>query len=367
MSKSNKKLRTIVFGSTFGQFYLEALKLLENFEIVGLFANGSERSQQCAELYNIPLLTDINEIKAEEVDLACIVLRSGVMGGKGTEFAIQCMEKGIHVIQEHPIHHQDLCTCLRIAKANRVHFITGNLYIHLPAFKRFQKVANYLLQTRKILYLDIALATQVSFPLVQMIIGLLNNPRPFEIMHVIKEDAPFQIIVGKWGNIPLTLRAHNEVNPNDPDNHQHLLHSISIGCSGGTLSLTDTHGPVVWKTQLHVPTKGLLKEYDVSQSNLDEKSTLILGPKTTMSYKNILKKLWPKAIAEDLKQMLAFIKNEQNPSQRVHLELLCTQQWQQLTSALGSPVLKPEATFEHVEVKKLISLSEEIPSEEESD
>ncbi|WP_166924859.1 Gfo/Idh/MocA family oxidoreductase [Flavobacterium poyangense] len=360
-----RKIRTVVFGSTFGQFYLEALSnLSDDFEIKGLIASGSERSKKCAEAYGIPLFNDIREIDPNDIDLACIILRSGVMGGKGTEFALYCMANGIHVIQEHPIHHKDLTTCLRVAKSNQVHFTTGNLYIHLPAFRRFTEVAKHLFETKKVVYLDIALATQVSFPLVQMMIALLPNPRPLKIHHVLKDSGPFQVLTGEWGGLPFTLRAHNEVNPNDPDNHQHLLHTISIGCSGGTLSLTDTHGPVVWKTQLHIPHNELLKNVS-PEHQLTEKSTLILGPEFPPSYQEILQKQWPRAIGKDLQMIKSFITGEKKPEQRAHLELLCTQLWHDLTHALGAPQLRPDALYQHVEVSTLKELADKIPAEPE--
>lgn len=359
------KLRTVVFGSTFGQFYLEALRSLPNdFEIKALMASGSERSQKCAAAYGIPLLKDINDIDLNDIDLACIILRSGVMGGKGTDLARYCMEKGIHVIQEHPIHHNDLTSCLRIAKANNVHFITGNLYIHLPAFKRFSETTKHLFKTKKVAYLDIALATQVSFPLIQMMLDFLPNPRPLNIHHVLKGAGPFQVITGKWGGIPFTLRAHNEVNPNDPDNHQHLLHTISIGCSGGTLSLTDTHGPLVWKPQLHIPHNELLKNVS-SKHQLGEKSTLTLGPESPPTYQEILQKQWPRAIGKDLKMIKRFISGERKPEQRAHLELLCTQLWHELTHALGAPELRPDVTYEHIEIDTLKKIIKDIPAEPE--
>ena len=47
----------IVYGSRFGQFYLEALKRMKGIKIVGLLAKGSDRSYECARYYNIPLYT----------------------------------------------------------------------------------------------------------------------------------------------------------------------------------------------------------------------------------------------------------------------------------------------------------------------
>ena len=51
-----KKLRVIVCGSTFGQYYIRALQTVpDEFEVVGLLANGSNRSKLCADFYHVPL------------------------------------------------------------------------------------------------------------------------------------------------------------------------------------------------------------------------------------------------------------------------------------------------------------------------
>lgn len=52
----------IVYGSRFGQFYLEALKRMKGIKIVGLLAKGSDRSYECARYYNIPLYTSLDEV-----------------------------------------------------------------------------------------------------------------------------------------------------------------------------------------------------------------------------------------------------------------------------------------------------------------
>ena len=59
-----KKLRVIVCGSTFGQYYIRALQTVpDEFEVVGLLANGSNRSKLCADFYHVPLYTQIEDIE----------------------------------------------------------------------------------------------------------------------------------------------------------------------------------------------------------------------------------------------------------------------------------------------------------------
>jgi thiazolinyl imide reductase len=337
-----KPLQVIVCGSTFGQFYLEAIKCLPHrFELTGLLANGSERSQKTAEHYAIPLYTDIADLPGS-IDLACVVLRSGVLGGKGTEVSLELLQRGIHVIQEQPIHNRDLASCLRIARQNKLQFQLGDLYVHLPAVRRFIAAARRLLQHQDGIYLDLACATQVSFPLMHILQEALPSIRPWKINQVIKDEGPFQLLTGTLGRIPVILRAHNEVDPQNPDNHLHLLHRITLGVEGGSLSLTDTHGPVVWRPRLHFP-ENLSTINDLGKADpahLRENSTEHLGPAPSASYKEILTRQWPQAIAQDLLQCRDKMSDPSGSDSLSQKALLYAHQWQELTAALGYPVLR---------------------------
>ena len=53
-----RKLKSLVCGSKFGQFYIDAIsKMKECVEFIGIFSNGRARSRLCAEKYNVNLYT----------------------------------------------------------------------------------------------------------------------------------------------------------------------------------------------------------------------------------------------------------------------------------------------------------------------
>ncbi|OAJ73335.1 thiazolinyl imide reductase subfamily [Brevibacillus sp. SKDU10] len=371
----NRRLRTVVCGSRFGQFYLEAVKALpEQFELVGLLAKGSERSRNCAERYGIELYTDIEQLP-DDIDLACVVVRSTVMGGNGTEMSLKLLARNIHVISEQPIHHKDLALCLKVARQHGVHFKTGDLYVHLPAVRRFIACAQTMLKQQPALYIDAVCATQVSFPLMHILQEALPTIRPWKISHVIKDEGPFQVLTGLLGKIPITLRAHNEVDPHDPDNHLHLLHRVTIGVAGGSLSLTDTHGPVVWQPRLHVPDLPNIHEQlsAAPPEHLLGNSTQILGPAEPTSYKDILMTQWPRAIGRDLLAMREMIFGQVDKSSmdtQAQQELLCSRQWQDWTQALGYPVLRSNSSHQPLSIESLqeaaLSIAEDACDHTES-
>jgi len=361
------RLRTVVCGSTFGQFYLEALKVLpEQFELVGLLAKGSERSKKCAKHYGVNLYTEVDQLP-DSTELACVVLRSGVLGGNGTKLSLKLLACGIHVIQEQPVHHKDLASCLKAARQNELHFRTGDLYVHLPAVRRFIACAQVMLEQQNALYIDAACATQVSFPMMHILLEALPTIRPWKISNVIKDEGPFQVLTGVLGKIPITLRAHNEVDPKDPDNHLHLLHSLTIGVEGGSLSLMDTPGPVVWHPRLHIPHNRIFfgELSTAVPAHLLENSTQVLGPAAPMSYKEILMKQWPRAIGRDLLAMREMIQGNASGDTRAQQELLCSRHWQDLTNALGYPVLRPNRSHQPLAVDILKEAASKIVEDPE--
>ena len=100
MMTADRKIKAIVCGTTFGQFYCEALRLMQNeIEFDGILSTGSERSKKCAQAYGVKSYTSVEEL-GEEIQLACVAVRSGVLGGNGTELAVSLLERGISVIQQ---------------------------------------------------------------------------------------------------------------------------------------------------------------------------------------------------------------------------------------------------------------------------
>ena len=78
------KYRVLVCGVGFGQFYIKAIENMnEKFQIVGILSKGSELSQSYAKKYKIPIYTTLNDVNLNEIDLACVVIGSTLIGGAG--------------------------------------------------------------------------------------------------------------------------------------------------------------------------------------------------------------------------------------------------------------------------------------------
>ncbi|WP_328995847.1 Gfo/Idh/MocA family oxidoreductase [Kribbella sp. NBC_01245] len=336
----SRRLRVVVCGTTFGQFYQAAVKALaDEFELAGIVGRGSERTMNCARRMGVPLYRSPDEVPAQ-VDAACVVVRSGVMGGSGSEIAREFLTRGIHVLQEQPVHQGELADNYRAARATGTTYRLGDLYVHLPAVRRFVAAARALLAEGPASYVDAACSMQVAFPLLHLLGDALGVLRPWQVIAV-GNEAPMSVLHGTIGGVPLTLRIQNEVDPDDPDNHIHLLHRVTIGTSSGSLSLTDTHGPVLWSPRLHIPA-AVRERYDffgAGTDHLADASSIALGPATPASYREALSRHWPAAIGADLLAFRASILGSTYRPEQYHLTL--SRMWQDVTSALGYPALRP--------------------------
>lgn len=101
MPSASPKQRVLIVGAKFGEMYLNAFMQPRRLELVGLLARGSARSRELAHAFGIPLYTSPEQI-TRMPDIACIVVRSTVAGGTGTQLARHFLTRGVHVIQEHP-------------------------------------------------------------------------------------------------------------------------------------------------------------------------------------------------------------------------------------------------------------------------
>lgn len=354
-----KRLKVVVCGVRFGQFYLEAISRSEEFELAGILVRGSNKAKCCSEKYRTKLYTDIEELP-EDIDIACVVVKTNVLGGKGTDLAIRLMKKGINVLLEQPIHYKEIVECYKEARNNNVCFYIGNLYMNLPSAKRFMDLAQIIIEKQKPLYLNVDMATQVSFPLMKILVDIIQNARSWDINDVINKDIPFQVLTMKIGDIPVSIRAHNQVDTQVSDNYMHLMYSINLGVPGGCLSLIDTHGPVMWRNRMTIPNYQFIPNDLIRKapSVMKDNNCRIIGKSEFPSYKEILTEVWPNAILEDIKKIKLCIDN--NNQKKLMAEegskyLLSSRLWHDVSKALGYPYTCEKSERNPLDIEHVIN------------
>ncbi|WP_033290191.1 Gfo/Idh/MocA family oxidoreductase [Amycolatopsis jejuensis] len=345
----SRPLRVVVAGTAFGRIYLDAVRSApESFVLTGILAKGSDFSRALAARYDVPLHTDPAEVT--EADVVCVVVRSGATGGPGSDLAGAFLRRGIHVLQEHPVHAEEIAANLRTAREADAAYSVHTLYPDLAPVRRFLVAARALRPVGGLAFLDAACNSQVAYPLLDVLGRAAGTLRPWAfgapqpvdetVAGACAGEQPFRTLHAAIGGVPVTLRVQNQVHPEDPDNHSHLLHRISAGSDAGVVTLADTHGPVLWHPRLHSPRDhtGRLVLAGPGTERLGVPSTSALGPEPG-TYHEVFSRLWPGAVRAALRRFAGDIRE---PRRRVHSgqwALSVSRAWADLTAVLGIPEL----------------------------
>ncbi|GAB3579651.1 hypothetical protein GCM10027445_48580 [Amycolatopsis endophytica] len=343
------RLRVVVAGTAFGRIYLDAVRAApEDFELTGILARGSDFSRDLAAREGVPVYTAPDQVP--DADIACVVVRSGATGGPGTDLARAFLRRGIHVLQEHPVHTGEIAETLRVARQADAAYAVNTLYHDIEPVRRFITAARALHREQGLAYLDAACNSQVAYPLLDVLGRITATLRPWafgpaddvpaDVGAASETAQPFRTLHAAIGGIPVTLRVQNQVHPEDADNHSYLLHRISAGAEGGVLSLADTHGPVLWNPRLHSRRDGTgrLVMSGPGTERLAVPTTSVLGGEPG-TYHEVFAGLWPRAVLRSLRRLAGDITE---PARRVHSgqwALAVSRAWSDLTAALGVPEL----------------------------
>jgi len=343
--------RVVVCGTSFGRLYLRAIQRLPaDFELAGILARGSAFSRECAAEAGVPLFVAVEEVPSD-VDILCVVVRSAVGGGAGAEIAQRALERGFHVLQEHPVHHDELVACLRQARRSGVQYQVNAFYEHLDAVSLFLRAAAKLRARQQPLFVDAMCASQVLFPVVNILGEALGGFRPWQLTgpselsampsDLARSPAPYRAFHGVVAGVPVTLQVQNQIDPRNPDNHAHLLHRIALGAEGGVLTLLDAHGPVIWSPRLHAnkADNGRLIIDGKGTERLDARCFVDLGTDDVPTFRRIVQDVWPSGIGRALQRLRTAIEKGIDPMESAQAMLTTCRIWQDLLTRLGSPEL----------------------------
>jgi len=257
LHKDTKKRRVLVVGAKFGEIYLNAfLQPQQNLELAGLLARGSRRAQQLAHDFGIPLYTHLEQLP-DDIDIACVVVRSTVAQGEGSQLANDLLLRGIHVLQEHPLHPDDVARLQALAKARDLTYWVNSFYPHVPAGCRWIDTAQRiqrsldgqrpcairLTTSRQLLYSTLDLSLQAC--------GWGNGDR-VQVHALDSGDDCFSALrLDLPGGHQVLLHLQTYLDAADPDMFSLVMHQASLMWPCGYLTLEASYGPVVWTDVFH--------------------------------------------------------------------------------------------------------------------
>lgn len=328
-----KRLKIVVVGAKFGEIYLQTmLKRKDLFEVVGILGKGGQHSSECSIKYNIPLYTSANELPPN-VDLACVILRAGVMGGEGIQLSKELLQKGIHILHEQPVHYNELSECYAIAKKKKLFMGVSNLYRYIDATQEFIGLVEQIKAEERIEYINVECGHQILYPVLSILFDLTDYIRPFNVEQVITEKGPFDILYCSMNDIPCIIKIHNEVNSNDPDNFFYLFYRINVGFENGELQLEDPAGPVLWYSRFVIPSDFHYEEK--SCKKFDKKNAVVIYEGS--SYYDIFWNKWQNAIIKQILEVSEFIIHKKSYNSNMQRQLYQSRQWHIVMKSVGYP------------------------------
>ncbi|WP_406134000.1 Gfo/Idh/MocA family oxidoreductase [Streptomyces anthocyanicus] len=340
--------RVLVCGTNFGRFYAEAVHRRPGYAPAGILSRGSAASRACAERLGVPHYTDVADLPAG-IDAACVAVSSAISGGQGTELARTLMDRGIHVLQEHPVHLTELTDNLTHARRRGVQYRLNTHYPHVAPVRDFVEAARRLVAQQRPLFVDAAAPVHLMHPLVDILGRAMGTLRPWRFADPAPLPAdigpqPVRSLHGMLAGVPLTLRVHHQLDPSDRDNHALHWHRISIGTEGGVLTLADTHGPVLWSPRLHVgrDTDRRFVLDGPGTGHLGLGTTAVVG--TTGTFRTVFTDLWPEAVGHALDGLRAAVEQGGDALRAGQYDLAVCRIWTDLAARLGPPDIVRPAT-----------------------
>ncbi|VVS94554.1 Gfo/Idh/MocA family oxidoreductase [Desulfoluna spongiiphila] len=352
-----EKKKVLVCGTNYGHAYVKALACgTHDVALSGILARGSERSRQCAAENGVPLYRSVEEVPSD-IDLACVAVKSSIQGGEGTKIARALMARGIHVLQEHPVHAGELATCLDDARAHGVVYHVNSHFVHLEPVRVFIHRIQAAVEHERPLFIEAT--TSLSYSLMAILQRALGTLKPFDFAEpgswgttlpplFAHGFSPFGSTRGVVGGVPVHLTMQTAFDPgSDLDTHLLVMHRICVGMPSGNLQLVNTHGPVVWTGHCPLDLKGAGSVHGTAGH---VPTSVLCSEEPCPSMHEVVEEAWPRAIHMALGQMNEEIASGiPSPGQSASELLEISDAWMQLTRQFGNPELtyfpEPSPTF----------------------
>ncbi|HSY52305.1 MAG TPA: Gfo/Idh/MocA family oxidoreductase [Thermoanaerobaculia bacterium] len=235
-------MRILLCGTNYGSSYLRTLYGNETGRLAGVLAR-SERSRALAGQCGVPFYASVDDVPGDVVDAACVA----IPGQAGREVTSALLNRGIHVLAEHPVYAEDVAWHRQMARANRAVYHVNAHYSDIEGAATFVSAFRAARVRSRVLFISMMTNPRALYSAIEIVARALGPLRPFTLEHVPWDTGSFfhlarAIVPGA----PLTFQLQRISSEVDDGSANWVSHNLTAGFEDGVLTLGEASGPVGW-------------------------------------------------------------------------------------------------------------------------
>jgi thiazolinyl imide reductase len=217
-------LRILLCGTNYGSAYLRVLR-------PAAILARSERSRALARQHGVPFYRSVAE--ARDIDAAVVA----ISGDAGREITTALLERGVHVLAEHPQSADDVAA----HRQHRAVYHVNAHYSDIEAAAAF--VSTFRSMQSRVLFVNVLTNPRALYSAIELLgraIGSLRDVR----LEVLPPAPNAFFTLARSGT--LTIQVQNVFSAVDDGSSNWVSHNITAGFEDGVLTLAEAQGPLTW-------------------------------------------------------------------------------------------------------------------------
>jgi len=235
-------LRFLLCGTNYGSSYIRSLYGNEIGRLAGIVAR-SDRSRELAAQCGVPFYAHVDEVPSDAVDAACVA----IPGPDGRTIISALLNRGIHVLAEHPVYVDDVIAHRNTARGNRAVYHVNAHYSDIDGAATFVASFRAARERSRLLFINLMTNPRALYSAFELIARALGPLRPFTLEHVPWDtDSFFHLARAILPGAPLTIQLQRISSEVDDGSANWVSHNLTAGFEDGVLTLGEASGPVGW-------------------------------------------------------------------------------------------------------------------------
>jgi thiazolinyl imide reductase len=245
-------MQLLLCGTNYGASYVQTLwSCPAGLRLAGILSRGSERSRALARQLGVSHFTALDSVPKGSIDAAIVA----VPGEDGVALVMALLERGVHVLAEHPWEPQALEQAIGVAQTKKLVFHVNSHFGDLETVDLFLRHAGRGAMAPPV-FLNLTVNTRTLYSAIDIAGRLLNTPQSLEFAPLqspsldTSSPAFFATVHGLIGSLPVAIHCQRFASLADDGSSTFVNHQVMLGFPDGNLMLGDTFGPLIWIPRL---------------------------------------------------------------------------------------------------------------------